>query len=64
MPVVVFIVAAVALLAGWEWWRLVLVEVTLLSLLLKVLDWRVAYAGVVINIVILAVVWLGPHIAS
>lgn len=64
MPVVVFIVAAVALLAGWEWWRLVLVKVTLLSLLLTVLDWRVAYAGVVINIVILAVVWLGPRIAS
>ena len=62
VPAVVFIVAAVALLAGWEWWRLVLVAVTLLSLVLTVLDWRIAYAGIVINIVILAVVWLGPRI--
>jgi hypothetical protein len=64
VPAVVFIVAAVALLAGWEWWRLVLVAVTLLSLVLTILDWRIAYAGVVINIVILAVIWLGPRITS
>lgn len=62
LPAVAFIVAAIALLAGWEWWRLVLVAGTFLSLVLTVLDWRIAYAGIVINIVILAVVWLGPRI--
>jgi len=64
VPAVAFIVAAVALLVGWEWWRLVLVAVTLLSLVLNVLDWRIAYAGVVINLIILAVVWLGPRITN
>lgn len=64
LPAVGFIVAAVALLAGREWWRRVLVGVTLVSLVLTVMDWSVAYAGVVINIVILAAAWLGPRIAS
>lgn len=64
VPTVGFIVVAVALLAGWEWWRPLLVAVTLMSLVLTFLDWSVAYAGVVINLIILAVVWLGPRIAS
>lgn len=64
VPAVGFIVVAVALLGGREWYRLALVAVTLLSLVLTVLDWKIAYAGVVINIVILAVIWLGPRITS
>jgi hypothetical protein len=64
VPAVGFIVVAVALLAGWEWWQPVLVAVTLFSLVLTVLDWSIAYAGIVINTVILAAVWLGPRIAS
>lgn len=64
VPAVGFIVVPVALLAGWEWWRPLLVAVTLMSLVLTFLDWSVAYAGVVINLIILAVVWLGPRIAS
>lgn len=64
VPAVGFIVAAVAILAGWSWWQPVLIGVTFVSLLLTILDWRVAYAGVVVNLVILAVLALEPRIAS
>lgn len=50
-----FVVAAVALVAGWGWWQPVLVGVTLFSLVLTVLDWSNAFAGAIINIVILPV---------
>jgi hypothetical protein len=59
-----FVAAAVAVIAGWSWWQPLLLGVTLFSLVLTTLDWGVAYAGVIINIVILAVVWVGPRIAN
>ena len=59
-----FIVAAGALLAGWQWWQPVLLGVTLLSLALTALDWGVAYTGVIVNSVILALLWLGPRIPN
>jgi hypothetical protein len=59
-----FIVAALALLGGWIWWQPVLLGVTLLSLVLTALDWGVAYAGVIVNIAILAILILGPRITS
>jgi len=52
-----FIVAAVALLAGSTWWRSVLLAVTGLSLVLTALDWNVAFAGVFVNVAILAVLF-------
>ena len=64
VPAVGFILAAVAMLAGWSWWQPALIGVTLFSLLLTILDWRVAYAGVVVNLVILAVLALEPHLVS
>jgi len=64
VPAVGFILAAVALLAGWSWWQPLLLGVTLFSLALTVLDWRVAYAGVVVNLVILALLALQPRIAT
>ncbi len=59
-----FIVAAVALLASWNWWQPLLIVVTLLSLALTALDWGVAYAGVIVNIVILGILWLGPRLSG
>jgi len=59
-----FVLAAVAWLAGWAWWLPALVVVTLFSLGLTGLDWRQAFAGVVINLVILAALWLGPHLLT
>lgn len=64
VPAVGFILAAVAMLAGWSWWPPVLIGVTLFSLLLTALDWRVAYAGIVVNLVILAMLTLEPRIVN
>ena len=64
VPALGFILASVALLAGWEWFQPVLIVITLISLVLTVLDYRIAYAGVVINILILVGIWLGPRIIS
>jgi hypothetical protein len=55
-----FVVATIAFLINLAWWRSALLWVTLLSLVLTALDWGNAYAGVLINSVILAVLWLGP----
>jgi hypothetical protein len=60
-PAIGFVVAAVTLLVGWTWWQPLLFGITLLSLLLTVLDSSTAYAGVVINIVILALLLLAPR---
>ena len=38
VPAAGFVLAAVAMLAGWEWWRTWLLAVTLLSLVLTLLD--------------------------
>jgi hypothetical protein len=51
-----FIVSAAALLFGWSWWKPVLAGVAAFSLALTTLDWKVASAGAILNIVILA--WL------
>lgn len=59
-----FLVAAVALLASWSWWKPVLIGVTLFSLVLTSLDWGVAIAGVIVNLGILAVLGLGPRLAE
>lgn len=64
VPAIGFVVAAVALPAGWSWWQPVLVGVTLFSLVLTVVDWSNAFAGVIVNIAILAAVLLGPRIAG
>jgi hypothetical protein len=64
IPTVGFVLVAVTLLAGWGWWQPVLVGVTLFSLVLTLLDWKIAYAGAIINVIILAVLWLWPLIAG
>lgn len=64
VPAVGFILAAVAMVSGWSWWQPLLIGVTLFLLMLTLLDWRVAYAGVVVNLVILAVLTLEPHLVN
>ncbi len=59
-----FVVAGAALIVGWPWWRPLLVAVTIFSLALTATDWTVAYAGAIIDIVILLVLWLGPHVMT
>jgi hypothetical protein len=63
LPAVGFVVAAVALLAGWAWWNPVLVAVTLVSLVLTVLDWSNAFRGVVVDVAILALIFFSSRIA-
>lgn len=64
IPTIGFIAVSVALFTGGEWWRSVLLAVTLFSLVLTILDWSETYAGAIINIVILVVLLLGPAIAA
>jgi hypothetical protein len=64
VPAVGFIAVAVGLLTKRRLWRSLLIPVTLFSLALTILDWSVAYAGIVVNAVILAIVWLGPRVAG
>ena len=59
-----FIVAAVGLIGGWTWAQAVLINVTILSLVLTALDWNTAFAGFILNVVILSVIRLGPRIAE
>ena len=59
-----FVVAALAFWFGWAGWQPLLLGVTLLSLALTALDWDVAFAGVILNIVILALLGLGPRLTG
>lgn len=64
LPAVGFVAAAVALLAGWEWWRPLLEGVALLSLALAGLDWSNALGGAIVDMAILSFLWVGPHLAG
>ena len=58
VPALGFVIAAVALGFGWSWWLPALVGTTLASLVLTGLDWNVAYAGAIVNVVIVVLVVL------
>lgn len=58
-----FVGAAVALVAGQDWWVPLLVAVTLLSLVITALDWTPAFRGTVISAVILLIVLVGPSVS-
>ena len=53
-----FVASSVALVTGWRYWREVLLAVTVFSLMLTILDWTVASAGVLANLAILAGLFL------
>ena len=58
VPAIGFVLAAVAMMVGWTWWQPLLISVALFSLLLSVLDARVAFFGIVVNLFILAMLAL------
>ena len=64
MAAIGFVLSAIALLAGWGWYRPILMGVAMFSLALTALDWKVASAGAILNIVILAWLWLAPNIVK
>lgn len=59
-----FFLTSIALFGNWDWWRSALIVVTLFSLLLTSMDWSVAYAGVIVNIAILLILFFGPWISK
>jgi hypothetical protein len=56
-----FVLATVAWQAHWGEWQRLLLAVTLLSLVVTVLDWEKAFVGAVVNVGILALLWLAPR---
>ena len=58
IPLLGFLLSGTALLAGWSWGETVLAASALVSLVLTILDWQVAYAGIGVNIIILIVLEL------
>ena len=56
-------VSGIALLAGAAWGPPLVALMAVMSLGLTLLDWSVAYAGAVVNVVILGVLWLGPVVS-
>lgn len=63
LPLIGFAVAVYGLFADTSWWRPVLLGTTLVSLVLTGLDYKAAYAGAIINLVILGVTILYPVFA-
>jgi hypothetical protein len=64
LPALGFVLGGAALFAGHAMWVPLVVVTTLVSLVLTVLDFSAAYAGAILNAVILAMVWLGPVVRS
>ncbi len=52
-----FVAAAIAMLTGSSWWSPALMVVTVFSLALTVLDSSLAFAGVIVNITILGIIF-------
>ncbi len=59
-----FLLATIAMLFGWSGWIPVLAGVASFSLALTALDWQVASAGAILNIVILAWLSFFPNIVK
>ncbi len=59
-----FIAAAIGILLNSSWYLPLLTVATVFSLLLTVLDFNVAMAGVVVNTALLILVWIAPRFSS
>ncbi len=57
---VAFLVSGVGRVSGQDWWRPLLIATVVFSLVVTALDYDVAYAGVVINVVMLVVLVVYP----
>jgi hypothetical protein len=54
-----FVLCGIALFVGWAWWQPLATGCALFSLILTGLDWSAAYAGAIVNLVILGMIWFG-----
>jgi hypothetical protein len=59
-----FAAATYGLVMKKPWFLPLLIGATLLSLLLTILDWEVAYRGAIINVLLLALLLLLPRLVS
>jgi len=59
-----FILAAIAMLFGWSWWRPALAAVAAFSLALTALDWKAASVGAILSIAILAWLTIAPNFSE
>lgn len=55
-----FVIAGLGMLGGTAWWQPLLLATAIASLVVTLLDYDVAYAGVAINVVMLVVLVVGP----
>jgi len=58
VPAIGFVAAAIALLTGWTWWVPALLASSAISLVLVTLDWGNAYIGGILDVVIIAAVFV------
>jgi hypothetical protein len=61
LPTAGFVVAAIALAQDSIWWKPLLLTTTLGSVVLTGLAWNTAFAGVIVNTLILAFLGFGPR---
>lgn len=59
-----FVAAAAGLTMGTSWWQPLLIATACLSLVIAVLDWQVAYRGALIDLSILALIYLLPRLTA
>ncbi len=53
-----FVISAIALLLGRSWWAPVLLLASLLSLLICILDWGVAFRGAIVDVLLLLLLFV------
>ena len=64
LPAVGFALAGAALLVDHAMWLSLVIASCLVSLALTALDLKAAFAGAILNALILALIWLGPVVRS
>jgi hypothetical protein len=63
-PAVGFVLCGIALFVGWAWWLPLAMGCALFSLVLTGLDWSAAYAGAIVNLLILGMIWFGADLVT
>ena len=57
LPAIGFVAAAIGLLEGWSSWSVALLAATIVSTVLTVLDWNVAFMGAIVDFAVLGALW-------
>jgi hypothetical protein len=57
-----FVIAAIAFAVDTDWWRPLMAITAVVSLVLNILDFKMAYGGPIVNIIILVLIWFAPRL--